>query len=139
MGGVNGLLCISAAADELRLDDEKEADVVLLDFSAGGENLMGRVKNGKISLPWNCRNIRLRFLVEGDDILRPRLFHYTLDNRPENAITSYDTELNIPSLASGTYPIRVSYTKKTVDGHQAGKFLHWSFCRPGTSPGGSLR
>ena len=29
--------------------------------------------------------------------------------------------------------------KKTVDGHQAGKFLHWSFCRPGTSPGGSLR
>lgn len=112
MGGVNGLLCISAAADELRLDDEKEADVVLLDFSAGGENLMGRVKNGKISLPWNCRNIRLRFLVEGDDILRPRLFHYTLDNRPENAITSYDTELNIPSLASGTYPIRVSYTKK---------------------------
>lgn len=53
MGGVNGLLCISAAADELRLDDEKEADVVLLDFSAGGENLMGRVKNEK----FRCRGI----------------------------------------------------------------------------------
>ncbi len=123
MGGVNGLLCIDAVADELKLTDERDAEVVLLDFSAGGENLMGRLEDGKISLPWNCRNIQLRFLVEGDDILRPRLLHYTLDNWPENAITSYDTELNIPSLASGTYPIRVSYTKKDGGWSQSQKVL----------------
>ena len=63
-------------------------------------------------MPWNSRNIKIRFLVEGDDILRPRQFHYILDSHSENAFTSYNSELSIPSLASGKYPIMVSYTKK---------------------------
>lgn len=112
MGGVNGLLCINADTDTIAPTDEKDATVILLDFTVGDENQLYKVKDGKIALPWNTRNIRLRFLVAGDDVLRPRLFHYTLDNQQENAISSYDTELNIPSLASGTYPICVSYTKK---------------------------
>ena len=112
LGGVNGLLSIDADAYDFKPDEEQEANVVVLEFSVGGVNFIGDIKNGKISLPWNSRNIRIRFLVEGDDILRPRQFHYTLDSSSDNAFTSYNSELNIPSLASGTYPIMVSYTKK---------------------------
>ncbi|WP_299235246.1 response regulator [uncultured Bacteroides sp.] len=112
LGGVNGLLSIESEAFSLRPDEMKEANVVIMELSVGGINMMNCIKNGEISLPWNSRNIKIRFLVEGDDILRPRQFHYILDSHSDNAFTSYNSELNIPSLASGTYPIMVSYTKK---------------------------
>lgn len=54
---------------------------------------MYELKNGKIVLPWDSRNIKLRFLVSGDDILRSRMFRYSLDEKYANTLTSYDTEL----------------------------------------------
>ena len=112
LGGVNGLLSIESEAFNLKPDEMKEANVEVMEFSVGGINMMNSIKNGEVSLPWNSRNIKIRFLVEGDDILRPRQFHYILDSHSENAFTSYNSELSIPSLASGKYPIMVSYTKK---------------------------
>lgn len=112
LGGVNGLLSIESEAFNLKPDEMKEANVAIMEFSVGGINMMNSIKNGEVSLPWNSRNIRIRFLVEGDDILRSRQFHYILDSHSDNAFTSYSSELSIPSLASGTYPIMVSYTKK---------------------------
>ena len=112
LGGVNGLLSIESEAFNLKPDEMKEANVEVMEFSVGGINMMNSIKDGEVTLPWNSRNIKIRFLVEGDDILRPRQFHYILDSHSENAFTSYNSELSIPSLASGKYPIMVSYTKK---------------------------
>lgn len=112
MGGVNGLLCIDADIKDLQQAEDKDLPVLLMDFFVGEENRMYELKNGKIVLPWDSRNIKLRFLVSGDDILRSRMFRYSLDEKYANTLTSYDTELNISSLVSGSYPVCVSYTKK---------------------------
>lgn len=112
MGGVNGLLCIDSHADESLPSEKDELPVIVTDLQVGENNCMSQLDDGKLVLPWDSRNIRISFLVSGDDILRPRLFRYSLEESSRNAITSSNGELTIPSLAAGTYPIYVNYTRK---------------------------
>lgn len=74
-------------------------------------NSMAKLNDGKIVLPWGSRNIQMSFMVAGDDILRPRLFRYSLEENSPNITTNHDAKLTIPSLAAGSYPIYVSYTQ----------------------------
>ena len=111
MGGVNGLLCINTAAEQSLPSEEKDLPVIVTDFRLGEQNYMSQIDNRTIALPWGSRNIQMSFIVAGDDILRPRLFRYSLEENSPNITTNHEAELTIPSLAEGTYPIYVSYTQ----------------------------
>lgn len=112
MGGVNGLLCIDSETEEDLPTQERDFPVIVTDLRVGENNCMSQLDDGKLVLPWDSRNIQMSFMVAGDDILRPRLFRYSLEEGNRNAIANYEAELTIPSLAAGTYPIYVNYTRK---------------------------
>lgn len=111
MGGVNGLLYIDSHAEGNLPAEENNLPVIVTDLQVGETNSMAELNDGKIVLPWGSRNIQMSFMVAGDDILRPRLFRYSLEKNSPDITTNHDAELTIPSLAEGTYPIYVSYTQ----------------------------
>lgn len=104
LGGVKGLLYIHPD-----LKPEKNAaapdDIRLAAFSVNGENRMYQLEQNRISVPWNSKNIRIRVMTYGGDILRPKAYHFRING---STVESYHPELVIPSLSPGTYPIRVS-------------------------------
>lgn len=103
MGGVKGLLCINS---DIKI--EKSADspeIRIAEFTINGENRMHQLKQNKISIPWNSKNIKIRVMTYGADILRLKVYHYQMGGFDAE---SYNPELLIPSLAPGTYPIMVS-------------------------------
>lgn len=112
MGGVNGLLYIAGETNNDVPGTSQDLRVIVTDLQVGESNCMSRLEQEKIVLPWDSRNIRIDFLVVGDDLLRPRLFRYSLEKGSRNAIVNYNAELNIPSLAVGTYPVYVEYIRK---------------------------
>lgn len=113
MGGVNGLLCIDPSVKQhTPAVPDTGQRVILTDLQIGERNCMSKLSGGSLTVPGNSRNIKIGFLVSGDDILRPRLFRYSLGDDRNNAITTSDADLNIPTLAAGRYPIYVTYTHK---------------------------
>lgn len=103
MGGVKGLLCINAD-----INIEKSADspeIRLSEFTINGENRMHELRKNRISVPWNSKNIKIRVMTYGGDILRLKIYHFQMGGFDAE---SYNPELVIPSLAPGTYPIMVS-------------------------------
>lgn len=112
IGGVNGLLYIDSEQENEQTPLSSQQHIVVTDFWVNGKNCMNRLSDNRIVLPWDSQNIRISFLVQGDDILRPRLFQYSLDDKRQNVLMNNDAELQIPSLAAGTYPISVEYTRK---------------------------
>lgn len=124
MGGANGLLCVDARHAPLQSAEADTREVIVTDLQIGDTNCMAGLDDGHISVPGNSRNIKLGFLVSGDDILRPRLFRYNLGGQePQNAITTNNADLTIPSLAPGTYPIYVTYTRKDGSWSQSQQVL----------------
>lgn len=112
LGGANGLLCIDARLEPSRPADADRREVILTDLQIADVNAMAQLDDGRITVPGNSRNIKLGFLVSGDDLLRPRLFRYLLGRDLHDAIVTPDADLTIPTLAAGTYPIHVTYTRK---------------------------
>lgn len=111
MGGVNGLLYIDSHAEKNLPTKNNNLPVIVTELQVGEMNSMAKLNDGKIVLPWGSRNIQMSFMVAGDDILRPRLFRYSLEENSPNITTNHDAKLTIPSLAAGSYPIYVSYTQ----------------------------
>lgn len=111
MGGVNGLLYIDSHAEKNLPTRNNNLPVIVTELQVGEMNSMAKLNDGKIVLPWGSRNIQMSFMVAGDDILRPRLFRYSLEENSPNITTNHDAKLTIPSLAAGSYPIYVSYTQ----------------------------
>lgn len=112
IGGVNGLLYIDSEQENEQTLLSSQQHIIVTDFWVNGKSCMNRLSDNRIVLPWDSQNIRISFLVQGDDILRPRLFQYSLGDKRQNVLMNNDAELQIPSLAAGTYPISVEYTRK---------------------------
>ena len=111
MGGVKGLLCINA---DIKIAKSAEApEIRLSEFTINGENKMHKLHQDKISIPWNSKNIKIRVMTYGGDILRLKVYHYQMGDFDAE---SYNPELAIPSLVPGTYPILVSCN--TQEGNQ---------------------
>ena len=103
MGGVKGLLRINP---DTRIErDADSLEIRLAEFTVNGENRMYQLEQNKISLPWNSKNIKIRVMTYGADILRPKLYRYQVSGFDAE---SFNPELVIPSLSPGTYPIMVS-------------------------------
>lgn len=111
MGGVKGLLCINADIKIAKSADSPE--IRLSEFTINGENRMHKLHRDRISIPWNSKNIKIRVMTYGGDILRLKIYHYQMGGFDAE---SYNPELVIPSLAPGTYPIMVSCN--TQEGNQ---------------------
>lgn len=103
MGGVKGLLCINANTKIEKSADSP--DILLAELTVNGENRMYQLKDNAISIPWNSKNIKIRVMTYGADILRLKVYHFQMG---EFDADSYNPELIIPSLAPGSYPIMVS-------------------------------
>lgn len=66
---------------------------------------MYQLNQDKISIPWNSKNIKIRVMTYGADILRLKVYHFQMGDLKTEG---YNPELMIPSLAPGSYPIMVS-------------------------------
>ncbi|WP_307996459.1 ATP-binding protein [uncultured Bacteroides sp.] len=103
MGGVKGLLRINA---DIKIEKSTDSpEIRLSEFTINGENKMHKLHENKISIPWNSKNIKIRVMTYGGDILRLKVYHYQMGGFDAE---SYNPELVIPSLAPGTYPILAS-------------------------------
>lgn len=107
LGGVKGLLRINQTI--LRLDKSSASRLHLIGFSVGGENRMEQIVDDEAVIPWNSKNIRIMVLPFGEDILRTKVYKYQIEN---STIESYSSQLILPTLAPGVYPICVSYNTK---------------------------
>lgn len=103
MGGVKGLLCINADTQIEKSSDSPE--IRLAELTINGENRMYQLNQDKISIPWNSKNIKIRVMTYGADILRLKVYHFEMGDLKTEG---YNPELMIPSLAPGSYPIMVS-------------------------------
>lgn len=103
MGGVKGLLCINADTQIEKSSDSPE--IRLAELTINGENRMYQLNQDKISIPWNSKNIKIRVMTYGADILRLKVYHFQMGDLKTKG---YNPELMIPSLAPGSYPIMVS-------------------------------
>ena len=103
MGGVKGLLCINADTQIEKSSDSPE--IRLAELTINGENRMYQLNQDKISIPWNSKNIKIRVMTYGADILRLKVYHFQMGDLKTEG---YNPELMIPSLAPGSYPIMVS-------------------------------
>ena len=103
MGGVKGLLCINADTQIEKSSDSPE--IRLAELTINGENRMYQLNQDKISIPWNSKNIKIRVMNYGADILRLKVYHFQMGDLKTEG---YNPELMIPSLAPGSYPIMVS-------------------------------
>ena len=111
MGGIKGLLCINADTKIEKSADSPE--IRLAELTVNGENRMYQLKQDRISVPWNSKNIKIRVMTYGADILRLKVYRFQMNDFDAE---SYNPELVIPSLAPGTYPIMVSCN--TQEGNQ---------------------
>lgn len=103
IGGIKGLLRINA---NIKIkNDAVIPEIRLSEFTINGENKMHKLVENKISIPWDSKNIKLRVMTYGDDILRAKIYRYQLGGFDAE---SYNPELIIPSLAPGSYPIMAS-------------------------------
>lgn len=108
LGGVNGLLYINRNI-ELR-DNNIFPDIHIAGLAIGGGNFMHRISDDlRIELPSSVRNIRIRLMAYGDDILRTKLYRYQIGT---GVMENYKPEIVIPSLAPGTYNIKASCNTK---------------------------
>lgn len=107
LGGVKGLLFAKPNASLKQ--KTPQPNLHLIGFAVGGENRMAQIKNMQAQVPWNSKNIKIRVMPFGEDILRTKIYKYQIGT---SSIESYSPELNLPALAVGTYPIWVSYNTK---------------------------
>lgn len=103
-GGVKGLLFAKPNATLKK--QTPHPNVHLIGFAVGGENRMDHIKDMKAKVQWNSKNIKIRVMPLGEDILRTKVYKYQIGT---SIIESYSPELVLPALATGTYPIWVSY------------------------------
>lgn len=106
------MLCIDADIKDLQQAEDKDLPVLLMDFFVGEENRMYELKNGKIVLPWDSRNTNCVSWSQATTSCVPVCSVISLDEKYANTLTSYDTELNISSLVSGSYRLRQLYEKR---------------------------
>lgn len=103
LGGVKGLLHVNA---NYKMDIPESPKVRLISFELNGKNYMDQIRNGKVVIRQNkSRNLRIRVGAYGVDVLRPRVYRYQIGNF---VVSEKNTELTIPSLSKGVYPIVVS-------------------------------
>lgn len=125
LGGVNGLLC--ADPEALPRKVSPEPNLHLIGFAIGGENRMDRIEKMQVQIPWNSKNIKIRIMPFGEDILRTKIYKYQIGN---SSIESYSTELVLPTLSVGTYPIWVSYNTQEGTWTQPQKVLTLTITPP---------
>lgn len=103
LGGVKGLLHVNA---DYKMDIPESPEVRLISFELNGKNCMEQIRNGRLVIRQNkSHNLRIRVGAYGIDVLRPRVYHYQIGNF---VVSGKDTELTIPSLSKGVYPVIVS-------------------------------
>lgn len=110
MGGINGLQYISLYKGPHATDSLSR--IHLIDFSINGENKIQYIQNKRITISWNSKNIRLRTIIHDNDILRNKLYRYSIN---KHIYESFNPELFIPSLQPGEYTIQLSYS--LIDGN----------------------
>lgn len=110
MGGIDGLQYISLYKGPHATDSLSR--IHLIDFSINGENKIQYIQNKRITISWNSKNIRLRTIIHDNDILRNKLYRYSIN---KHIYESFNPELFIPSLQPGEYTIQLSYS--LIDGN----------------------
>lgn len=102
LGGVKGLLYVNS---DYKMDIPESPKVRLISFELNGKNYMEQIQNGRVVIRQNkSRNLQIRVGSYGVDVLRPRVYHYQIGNF---VVSGKDTELTIPSLSKGVYPVVV--------------------------------
>ena len=105
IGGTNGLLYLNTDVINKTQIHESNHNIYITDFIINGENKKYNIKNGKISIPWNSKNIRLRVTVSDGDILSNKLYTYNINGIIRE---SFNPEMYVPVLNPGTYHIKLT-------------------------------
>lgn len=111
LGGGNGLLCINK---NLSIEKTLPPQIKLTDVLINGESVNKQLGNKPISIsvPWNSKAISIRFMSCEADLFRQKIYRYQIAGLNEQRIDSYNPEILIRSLPSGTYRIMVSCSMK---------------------------
>ncbi len=111
LGGGNGLLCINK---NLSIEKTVPPQLRLTDVLINGESMNKQLGNSpvSISVPWNSKAISIRVMSCEADLFRQRIYRYQIAGLNEQCIDSYNPEILIRSLPSGTYRVMVSCSMK---------------------------
>lgn len=111
LGGGNGLLCINK---NLLIEKTLPPLIKLTDVLINGEFVNEQLGNNpvSISVPWNSKAISIRIMSCEADLFRQKIYRYQIAGLNEQCIDSYNPEILIRSLPSGTYRIMVSCSMK---------------------------
>lgn len=110
MGGVKGLLYINSKLPLVTTGTPKlQLSEVVINGESVNDKLTGNPTG--ISAPWNS-NITIRIMSKEEDIFRQKVYRYQIEGLNEQQIESYNPELVIRSLPSGSYKIMAACTAK---------------------------
>lgn len=113
MGGVNGLLHINR-----HLPDEPALlpTLQLADILVGGERVYDRISNDhQLSVNEKSKPIIIKIITRNKDIFRKPMYRYTITGLNGQNIYSYLPEINLSSLPTGSYHIKVACSTRNGD------------------------
>ncbi len=111
MGGVNGLLHISK---QLPAEPTEPPILNLADIWVGGERMNNRISNGQsLKVMEQTKPISIKIIASNKDIFWKPTFRYTLQGMDGQVSYSYQPELTLNSLPTGTYKILASCSTRT--------------------------
>lgn len=111
LGGSEGMVRI---ATSIQAEKTEEPSIYLADLHYNGKPYLQQMNGNQLEIPWDYQSIMLTFGVKSKDIFQKHLLKYTLQSgSKEHTFESYDPQLNLSSLSSGTHTVYVScYTKE---------------------------
>jgi len=110
MGGVNGLLCIDK---KLPYEASIQPSLKLAEIFVGGERVNEYITNNDFKIKEQSNSVSIKIIAQDKDIFRKSMYRYSIRGAKEQTIYSYQPELMLNGLSSGTYQMWAACSTRT--------------------------
>ena len=114
IAGVEGVVRIRP---DQEFQKEEDFSVSLINLSLDGSPIHpdGIFGEQAITIPWDYASLGLSVIVKEKDLMRKKLFRFTIKGDREELLETSSHSFMFPSLPSGNYELWVSYSKRNGD------------------------
>lgn len=114
MPGVEGVVRIRP---DQGFQKEKDCSVSLINLTLNGFPLHPDGFSGEpvIAVPWDYTSLGLNVIVKENDLMRKKLFRFSIRGDREDLLETSSHSFVFPALPPGNYELWVSYSKKNGD------------------------
>lgn len=122
MAGVEGVVRIRSGQD---FSEDKDFSIGLVNLALDGQSIHPDSISGEpvLSVPWDHTSLSLSVIVKENDLMRKKLYRFSIRGERTEEMESYSQSFTFPALSPGYYELWVSYSKKNGDWSAPSKLL----------------